>query len=135
MAAHTARAIRASEGNDIDECFQSEACLETRGNSLSRRCLREAIDASGVIRKVLADEVDQTEQQFSKSLSGIKGGDFNQVLDNIRPSIRLDYAHRLADAERAGGLEELAAEALALAAIQYLRTRRIPMRPAKAGLK
>lgn len=124
-----------TEGNDCAERFQPELTVERRGNSLSCACLTDAVDASGVIRKQLATEVGQSESQFSKSLSGMKGGDFNQVLDHIRPSIRLDYARRIAESEREGGLEDLAAERLALAAIQYLTTRRIPLRAAKARLK
>lgn len=118
--------------------FQPDLFVESHGNSLSCTCLTEAVDASGVIRKVLAEEVGQSESQFSKSLSGMKGGDFNQVVDNIRSDIRLDYARRLAEAEREGGLEDLAAEALAIAAIRYLGTRRQqPHRPrmAKASIK
>lgn len=125
----------ASEGNSSSENFQPCPQVESAGNSLSRRCLVAAIDHSGVQRKVLADEVGQKEPQFSKSLSGLPGGDFNAVVDKIRPVIRLDYARRLADAERAGGLEDLAAEDLAFAAIRYLSTRRIHVRMAKAGLR
>jgi hypothetical protein len=128
MAHNVSAAARATQGNDVERRFHTDHELERRGNSLSRRCLIEAIDAyvgvTQVPRKVLAQECGQSEQQFSKSLSGIKGGDFNEVLDNIRRDIRLDYARRMTDAEVPGGLQELAAEALAYAAIRYLSTMR-----------
>lgn len=130
MTQHSAAARATSEGNSVDARFQTERSVATRGNSLSLRCLNDAIDASGVPHKVLAAEVDQQPDQFSKSLNGARGGDFNGVLDNIRSAIRLDYARRMAEAERQGGLEDLAAEALAHAAIHFLATRR--KRPAKA---
>lgn len=135
MGATLRKPAVASEGNDFADDCQPERMLATVSNSLSLRCLNEAIDGSGVPRKELAPECKQTAQQFSKSLSGAPGGNFTGVVDRIRPSIRLDYARRLADAEVSGGLEEAAAENLAMAAIRYLSTRRIPLRQAKASLK
>lgn len=140
MRSSLAHASHETEGNELATSFHDERPLESDGKSVSRRCLVEAVDAyvganNNVSRKVLADEVGQTEQQFSKSLSGIKGGDFNEVIDNIRPEIRLDYARRLADAERDGGLQALAAEALAHAAIHFLSTLRGKPKAAKAGLR
>lgn len=138
MRTNLATTRPATQGNESAESFHPEQRLETRGNSLSCECLTAAVDHSGIVRKVLAGEVGQSESQFSKSLSGTKGGDFNQVVDRIRPSIRLDYAQRLADLERVGGLEDLAAQDLAHAAIRYLSTRRLPTKvghTAKAGLQ
>lgn len=140
MRSSVARAARATEGNELAPSFHGSREMETDGKSVSRRCLVEAVDAyvganNDVSRKLLADEVGQTQQQFSKSLSGIKGGDFNEVVDNIRAEIRLDYARRLADAEREGGLQALAAEALAHAAIHFLSTLRMKPKAAKAELR
>lgn len=137
MGASVARAPHATEGNAVENGFHVERPLETAGNSISCQCLSEAVDDSKVQHKVLAAEVGMTRSQFSKSLSGQPGGDFNHVIDHIRPSIRLDYARRLADAELEGGLEELAAQRLAHAAIHYLSTRQLSTRKpmAKSGLK
>lgn len=131
MRTNVATAPRPTEGNDFATDFQKDALLETIGNSISRQCLIDAIGA--VPHKVLAEELQMARGTFSKSLNGAPGGDFNYVLDNIRPEIRADYIRRMADAQKEGGLQELAAEALAHAAINFLSTLR--MRSAKAGLR
>lgn len=136
--------LTASEGNYRAPAFHGDAAsvqpapaLESSRNSLSRTCLVAAVDHSGVPRKQLADEIGMSESQFSKTLGGLPGGDFCTVADRIRESIRLDYARRFVEAHRAGGLDDLAAEDLAHAAIRYLAVRRIAvnLRPVKAALK
>ena len=135
MSATLRKAAAASEGNDFAFDSQSVRPVASPGKSLSLRCLNEAIDGSGVPRKELAPECGQTEQQFSKSLSGAPGGNFTGVVDRIRSAIRLDYARRLAACEHEGGLEDLAAEELGHAIIRYLSIRRGPRRMAKASIK
>lgn len=142
MRTSVATALKASEGNKLERSFQTEHGVESSGNSLALTCLNEAVDAfvgtTQIPRKVLAEECGQNEAQFSKSLSGARGGDFMGVIDKIRPEIRLDWLDRMTKAQQPGGLAELAAEQLIHAAVRFLvASNRWPAKftAAKAGLK
>ncbi len=115
----------ATEGNgSATDCHQAPA-VETGGKRLAIRCLNDAIDASGVARKQLAEDCGWSEGHFSKVASGQQGEllDLAYRLPAHRAAIRSDFLNRLADLEMTDPLEE-ATEQLAIAAVRWFRAAR-----------
>jgi transcriptional regulator with XRE-family HTH domain len=118
-------------GRECATSCQTPAVVETAGKTIAIDCLAAAIDGSLVPRKVLADECGMSEGYFSKVARG-EQGDFLGLVYRLRADIRRDFAQRLAAAESADP-EELAAEQLAAAAIQFLKLRGVAIRMARAN--
>lgn len=84
----------------------SLAPMASHGDSLALRCLNDAIDRAGIIRKVLADRCGHTEKQFSKLTSGAQGFPVS-LLDALPLSIVRDFQTTYADARRERTRDEL----------------------------
>lgn len=117
-----------TEGNEVSTSFHRDTAV---------RCFREALDASGVDDKVLADECGMSRGYFSKRASGQQGSLFDLAyqLPARRASIRADFFSRLAEQENLDPVTQ-AAEQAVMAALRLIRVcQRGSSRMAKAGLR
>lgn len=115
--------------NDSAEVFHDAAPLETAGNSVSLRCLNEAITASGIPDKDLAGKLGVSRGEFSK----LRAGRFRlEQIDLLPESIRADYRERVQAADCVDP-EAAAIEQIAVAAVRFLALKG-RKRMVKAGL-
>jgi hypothetical protein len=95
--------------------------------------LNDAINQSGVQRKVLATDCGLSESQFSRLTSGAQGFPI-PLLDKLPDAIRADWLNRMESRDQQDVLA-LAAEQLTIAAVRWLRlVGGMRKRMAKAGL-
>lgn len=119
--------------NDGAESFRAGGPVETVGNSLSLRCLNDAIDASGIPAKVLAARLEVSEGEFSK----LRAGRFRlEQIDRLPEAIRADWETRVEAARAAVGAsrDEIIMARAAHALIDALAVVKGRARMAKARL-
>jgi hypothetical protein len=113
-----------TEGNEVSTGFLDS------DKTVAVRCWLEAIAATGLDDKVLADEARVSRGYFSKISNGGQGDLLGLVyrVGRKRPELRLDFLCRLAEAEGADPVA-IAAQHLAAAALRFLTLRaRLPER-------
>ena len=120
--------------NDSSVSFQPNREMESVGKSLSLRCLNEAIDASPILAKVLAEEhLEVSEGEFSK----LRAGRFRvEHIDRLPQELIDDWQTRLDAARAKAGMshEDVVLARLAHAVIDALALVKQKRRMAKAGI-
>lgn len=66
------RELKETHGNKSASSFRADAATESQGKSVALECLNREIDAFGMPRKALADELGTTAVTLSKMTTGLQ---------------------------------------------------------------